>query len=322
MAVVSIVQNADIELAVQEAIRLLGGIDSIVKPGDKVAIKPNLVTAQPSDSGITTNPQVISTIIELCKTVKPSELTIVEGSSGADTKFAFEACGYSELASRYDIELVDLNECPTTTVKVPEGGSLQTLEVPNIILESDVLINVPKLKLYRRVKWASLALKNLVGAVPGKGEYTETRISKFSLEMSREYWSPEGKWFLPYYKQWFNPTREKKKLHMNLAEGIIDLNTVIRPTLNVIDGITVCRDPDITHYDTATLDLNTILAGTDSLAVDCIGVKIRGMDPSDISYLRCAIERSIGESDYSRIQVVGTPLKEIIESYNELVHED
>lgn len=322
MTIVSVVQSEDVEHAVWEAITLIGGIERYVKPGDKVVIKPNLVTAQPADSGITTDPHVVRVIIELCKTVNPSDIVIIEGSSGADTKFAFEKCGYSELASQYDIELVDLNESPLTTVKVPEGKSLQTLEVPNVMLESDVLINVPKLKLYRRAKWASLAIKNLVGAVPGQGEYTETRVSKFSLEMSSEYWSPEGKWHLPYYRKWFNPTREKKKLHMNLSEGIVDLNTVIKPTLNVIDGMIICRDPDITHYDTTTLNLNTIIAGSDSLAVDCIGVKIRGVEPSDISYLRSAIERSIGESDYSQIQVVGTPLEEIIKSYADLVKDD
>ena len=305
--------------AVQEAIRLIGGIESVVKPDDKIAIKPNLVMAQPGDSGITTDSRVVKAIVELCETVKPSSIAIVEGSSGTDTKFAFEKCGYSDLASEFDIDLVDLNDIQTTTVKVPGGKSLQTLEVPNVILESDVLINAPKLKLYRRAKWASLAVKNLVGAVPGQGEYTENKVSKFSLEISPEYWSPEGKWHLPYYKRYFNPTREKRRLHENFSEGVVDLNAVIRPTLNVIDGMTICRDPDITYYDTATMDLNTIIAGTDPLAVDSIAVKIRGYKPSDIPYLKPAIERRLGESDYSQIQVLGTSLEDVIKSYTELV---
>ena len=315
----SVVKDNDLVHAVQEAIHLLGGIENFVKPDDRIVIKPNLVMAQPSDSGITADPQVVRTIIELCQNVEPSSIAVVEGSSGADTKFAFEKCGYSELVSEYDIDLVDLNESQITTVKVPEGKSLQTLEIPNDILESDVLINVPKLKLYRRAKWASLAVKNLVGAVPGQGDYTETKVSKFSLEISPEYWSPEGKWHLPYYRQWFNPTREKRRLHENLSEGIVDLNTVIKPTLNVVDGMTICRDPDITYYDTRTLDLNTIVAGTDSLAVDSICVKIRGMEPSDVPYLKSAIKRNIGESDYDQIQVVGSPLNEIVELYAGLI---
>jgi uncharacterized protein (DUF362 family) len=319
LTVVSIVKDSNVVYAVHESIRLIGGIESIVKPGDRIAIKPNLVMAQPGDSGITTDPQIVKAIIELCQTAEPADIAVVEGSSGTDTKFAFEKCGYSELAAEYGINLVDLNESQTTIVEVPEGRSLQKLEVPNVILESDVLINVPKLKLYRRAKWASLAVKNLIGAVPGQGEYTENKVSKFSLEISPEYWSPDGEWHLPYYRQYFNPSREKKRLHENLSEGIMDLNTVIRPTLNIIDGMTICRDPDITYYDTATMELNTIIAGSDPLAVDSIAVKIRGYELSDIPYLKPAIERRLGESDYSQIQVLGTPLDDVIKSYTDLV---
>jgi len=167
--VVSVVQNADVEFAVKEAINLIGGIKSFVYPHDKVLIKPNLVFALPSNTGLTTDPRVVQVIVELCEHVNPSDVVIAEGSGGADTKVAFERCGYLELAQRYNVKLVDLNKSQTTTVKVPDGKTLQVLRVPNIILESDVLINVPKLKLYKR-NWVSLSIKNLLGVVPGKGD--------------------------------------------------------------------------------------------------------------------------------------------------------
>ncbi|MFX0163037.1 MAG: DUF362 domain-containing protein, partial [Candidatus Hodarchaeota archaeon] len=94
----SVIQNADVKLAVQEAISLVGGIESFVRPHDKVIIKPNLVTALPSDTGVTTDPRVVQAIVELCRRVNPLDVTIAEGSGGADTKMAFERCGYSELA--------------------------------------------------------------------------------------------------------------------------------------------------------------------------------------------------------------------------------
>ena len=64
--IVSVVQNADIEFAVKEAINLVGGIENFVNPRDKVVIKPNLVLALPSNTGLTTDPRVIQVIIELC----------------------------------------------------------------------------------------------------------------------------------------------------------------------------------------------------------------------------------------------------------------
>lgn len=312
--IVSVVQNVDVELAVKEAINLVGGIESFVHPHDKVVIKPNLVLALPSNTGLTTDPRVVQAILELCRSMSPSEVVIAEGSGGADTGMAFERCGYSELARKYDVKLVDLNKSQTTMVNVPDGKALQTLRIPNIILESDVLINVPKLKLYKR-NWASLSIKNLLGAVPGKGEYSQTPLPEFSIELSPEFWSPEGKFFLPHHKKWWSPRGEKKRVHTNFDEGIVDLNAVIKPSLTVIDGIVVCKNPSLINPDPRTLELNTILAGTDPLALDCIAIKIGGLNLFDISYLKRAAERGIGESDYNRIQVVGTPLDRIARAW-------
>lgn len=104
LAVVSVVQNADVGLAVQEAISLVGGIKSFVRPRDKVIVKPNLVLALPSDTGLTTDPRVVQVIVELCRRVNPSDVTIAEGSGGVDTKNAFERCGYSERARAHVTE--------------------------------------------------------------------------------------------------------------------------------------------------------------------------------------------------------------------------
>jgi len=312
--IVSVVQNADIEFAVKEAINLVGGIENFVNPRDKVVIKPNLVLALPSNTGLTTDPRVIQVIIELCRRMNPSDVVIAEGSGGADTKMAFERCGYSELARRCDVELVDLNESRTTLVEVPDGKALKRLRVPNVILESDVLINVPKLKFYKR-NWASLSIKNLLGAVPGKGEYSQTPLPEFSIELSHEFWSPEGRFFLPHHKKWWSPRGEKKRVHTNFDESIVDLNTVIKPSLTVIDGMIVCKNPSLRNPNPETLKLNTILAGRDPLALDCIALKIGGLNIPDISYLKHAAERGIGESDYNRIQVVGTPLDKIAKAW-------
>jgi uncharacterized protein (DUF362 family) len=320
MAIVSIVQKDSIRTAVEESIRLLGGIESFVKPHDTVVIKPNLVFGLPPFTGFTTDPPIVQAIIELCQKVNPSKVTIAEGSGGIDTKLAFRISGYTELAEKYGVKLVDLNESPTTKVVVPDGKSVQELSVPRIILDCDVLINVPKLKLYRRVpgrsEWASLAIKNLVGALPGRGEYLHTRPSGFSVKLSREFLTPEGKYFHPTYRQWWSPSSEKKRIHTNLAQGVADINMVIKSALNVIDAIIVSNDVDMTETTgMEPLELNTILSSRDPLALDWIAARIGGLDPFNISYLKHAAERGVGESDYKRIQLLGTPLATIIKAW-------
>ncbi|MFW9786163.1 MAG: DUF362 domain-containing protein [Candidatus Thorarchaeota archaeon] len=274
----------------------------------------------PPYTGFTTDPPIIEAIIELCMKVGPMELTIAEGAGGIDTNLAFRISGYIELAERYGVNLVDLNECPTTTISVPEGLLVQELNVPNSILDCDVLINVPKLKLYRKLRgrgeWASLAIKNLLGALPGKGEYTDTKPSGFSVRMSREFLTQGSKYFHSSYKQWWSPRGEKKRIHANLAQGLVDISTVIKPAINIIDAVIV--SDDVNMSDTkgmVPIDLSTIIASKDPLALDCIATQIAGLDASKISYLKHAMDRAIGESNPDKIQMIGTTLETVIETW-------
>jgi uncharacterized protein (DUF362 family) len=303
--VVSIVENMDVDRGVQEAINLVGGIESFVRPHDKVVIKPNLVLDRLSNTGLTTDPRVVQTIIELCKHMNPSALTIAEGSGGVDTRMAFKKCGYTKLKQKYGVKLLDLNKSKNTIVDVPNGKAFQELRVPNIILESDVLINVPKLKFFK--SWVSLSVKNLLGAVPGRGKYSNTLSSQFPIKLSRAYWTAKGKFF--------GPRGEKKKVHKNFFQGIVDLNTIIKPSLNVIDGIIACYGDAPLKQQEKPIQLNTILASKDPLALDCVATKISGLNPMDVSYLKCAAERRLGESDYNKIQVVGTPINKIAKTW-------
>jgi uncharacterized protein (DUF362 family) len=320
MAVVSIVQDTSIRTAVEESIRLLGGIEYFVQPKDKVVVKPNLVFGLPPFTGFTTDLPTIEAIVQICQSVSPVELTIAEGSGGIDTGTAFRIGGYPELAEKYGLKLVDLNKSPTTNIAVSGGLLVQELSVPRVILDCDVLINVPKLKLYKKApgrgEWASLAVKNLMGTLPGKGEYTSERPPGFSVQMSPEFLTTESKYFHPDYKQWWSPSGERRRIHKNLAQGLADVNMVIKPSLNVIDAIMVSDDIDMSDTKgTEPFELNTILSSRDALALDCIAARIGGLDLFNISYLKHAAERGVGESDINRIQIRGTPLEIIIRTW-------
>ncbi|MFW9986777.1 MAG: DUF362 domain-containing protein, partial [Candidatus Odinarchaeota archaeon] len=153
-----------------------------------------------------------------------------------------------------------------------------------------------------------------------KGEYSDTRPAEFPIECSPEFYSPEGKLFHPNYRQWWSPTGERKRIHGNLAHGLVDINKVIKPALNVLDAFIVSDDINMTTTKAESpFELNTILASRDPLALDCIAAKISGINPFDTLYLKHAAESGIGESDYNKIQVKGTALKTIIETWKQHV---
>lgn len=317
LSVVSIAYDTNVRVAVRKAITLLGGISEFIHPGDQVVIKPNLVLAMPPFTGWVTDFLVVQAIIELCQQVNPKEIVIAEGSGGTDTDLAYRSGGYIELAKQCGVQLVDIHKSPTKKVSVPDGRTVQELNIPEIILECDALINVPKLKLYKQITkdrdWVSLSVKNLLGAIPGKGEYSDTCPSEFPIEVSPEFYSTEGRFYRPVYKKWFTPRGERLRIHRGLAHGLVDINAVIKPTLNILDGFIVSNDVNLSLIRGDTpFELNTILASQDPLALDCIAAKIGGIDIVKTIYLKHAADRGIGEADYDRIQVLGTPLKLII----------
>ena len=67
VAVVRAEDYAAAEKAVRRAVELLGGIGKIVKPGDKVMIKPNMIYATKPEEAETTHPAVVTAMVKLCK---------------------------------------------------------------------------------------------------------------------------------------------------------------------------------------------------------------------------------------------------------------
>ena len=131
--------------------------------GDPViAIKPNLVVAQPAEWGATTSPQLVAGVVSYLQNAGFQNITIMESSwVGDDTKKAFNVCGYEKISQQYNVPLLDLKEDSYQGVKV-EGESISVCQKA---LEADYLINMPVLKAHCQTK-LTCALKNLKGCIP------------------------------------------------------------------------------------------------------------------------------------------------------------
>lgn len=133
-----------------------------IPSGARIGLKPNLVVARPSQEGATTAPEVVEGAIQYLQEHGFSDLVILEGSwIGASTQHAFQVCGYADLAQRYGIDLVDLQQDGFHTRHV-EGLDLKVCNTMNTI---DYLINFPVLKGHCQTK-ITCALKNLKGCIP------------------------------------------------------------------------------------------------------------------------------------------------------------
>ncbi len=127
-----------------------------------VRIKPNLVVSKPSESGATTDPEVVGEIIIYLKEHGISDIEILESSwIGDNTEQAFEVCGYKALAKELKVRLINLEAAESSLCKI---GNL-SFRVFKQALGPGFLINVPKLKAHCQTK-ITCSLKNLKGLIP------------------------------------------------------------------------------------------------------------------------------------------------------------
>lgn len=129
---------------------------------DKVAIKPNLVTARPASDGATTHPEVVEGIILFLRDFGVKSISVMESSAvGGNTNTAYKNCGYDELSRKYDVPLIDLKAGKHTTLEY-KG---QKLGIFDEALKTDFLINAPVLKAHSQTR-LTCCMKNLKGCIP------------------------------------------------------------------------------------------------------------------------------------------------------------
>jgi uncharacterized protein (DUF362 family) len=108
---------------------------------------------------------------------------------------------------------------------------------------------------------------------------------------------------------------ERKIFHalLGLHQPIADLATVIRPQLTILEGIQIMTDggpvgPGPLH------DADTLVAGTDQVAVDAVGVELaplygKRLKPSQVQHLKLAEELGVGKLELApgRVRRVALP---------------
>ena len=275
MTVVSIMRAENVPEAVREAVGLAGGLE--IREGDTVVIKPNAKNQAPPGYGIVTDVAVIEPLVEMSMEKGAKRVKIADGAaypSGSYHTFsAFEAMGVTEMAKKWDLDLVDLNSYDSVDLDIPDGLVLDNVRVGKAVTQADVLINVPVLKTHKATLLSN-CVKNIGVGVACR--------------------------------------EEKKRLHrLGIDEGLLDVYSMVRPHFNVVDAL-VCIEGDGPNFPPGKpRALGLVLAGEDGVAVDAVCAKLIGLDPLEVKHLRLAHDRGIGIADLGQIEVVGERLEDV-----------
>jgi uncharacterized protein (DUF362 family) len=144
-----------------------------------------------------------------------------------------------------------------------KGQVLKSWPLYRDIIEADKIINVPVAKHHGLAK-LTMAMKNWMGVMGG----------------------------------------ERGRIHQRIGESLSDVALVIKPTLTLLDAIRIltANGPQGGKLqDVKRLD--TVVAGTDQVAIDSYGATLFGMKGSDLSYVKAGAAAGIGTMDLSRLKI-------------------
>ena len=255
----------------------MGGMDKIVKKGDKVLIKVNTVVPSPPDNGYTTDPRILEALIELVKEQEPSRIQIGERcAQGADTMAAMIGCGLKDVADRTGAELTPFDNVPFEMYKIDRPISFNEFPVPKPVKDADVYIGIPKMKVHIHTT-LTCALKLQFGNLP------------------------DYDWMSRCHRD-------------DIYQKIVNLTRAANPTWFLVDALYACQGNGPFSPDPKDMikDFNCMFAGKDPVAVDTVCEALMDWDnpgrnaPATV----LAAHEGLGCNCLDEIDVVGTPITE------------
>jgi uncharacterized protein (DUF362 family) len=232
--------TADRARGVRRAIELFG-----LNPvrGDRVLLKPNFNSAEGAPAS--THPDILRTLVTEMNEMGARSITIGERSGMGDTRAVLEQTGVFELVDEFGLDTVVFDELDEREWVVQQSGEYHWssgIAVPRILLDSECVVQTCNLKTHGYGGHFTMALKNSVGFVArtvGAGGHN------YMAELHGS----------PYQRQM-----------------IAEVNTAYTPSLIVMDGVEAFVDggPAVGKK----VSPSVVLAGTDPVAIDAVGVAI------------------------------------------------
>lgn len=235
--------------AMEEVLKPLGGLDW-VRPGMRIAIKANLVSAMKPEKAATTHPALLTALTKL---LRARGATVVIGDSpgglynGPTLSHVYAATGMTQ------VEGAELNRnFEQKSASYPEAHVARRFTYTAWLDEADAIISFCKLKSHGMMS-LSAATKNQFGVIPGTMK-------------------PE------YHFRFPEP--------MDFAGMLVDLNSYFKPRLFLVDGVVGMDGNGPTAGDPRPMGI--LMAGTDCHKVDMICARLIGLDPMAVPTLRAA----------------------------------
>jgi uncharacterized protein (DUF362 family) len=252
--------DAMFDLGIQE----LGGMGVFVSKGQKVLIKPNIGWDVIPELAGNTNPLLIKRIIEHCFKAGAKEVYVFDHTCDIWSN-CYKNSGIEKAAKGAGAKVVPGNsESYYQEIEIPGGIKLKKTKVHELLLETDVFINVPVLKDHDSTRM-TCCLKNMMGAVWDRGYWHGNNLNQCIADYA-------------LYEQ--------------------------KPALNVIDcyNVMVKNGPrGVSKED--VVQMKSQIITTDWVAGDAAAAKMLGVETEKIEYIQIAHKMGLGNMKLDTLNI-------------------
>ena len=143
---------------------LLGGLPSLIKPQEKILLKPNLLKKSETEKAVITHPAVMGAFALLLKEAGYEKIKAGDSCGTGTTKKIMQASGMDLALERHQVEIVDFDE--GVRREYPEGKQAREFMMASQVEEADAVINLCKMKTHQLERITG-AVKNMYGCIYG-----------------------------------------------------------------------------------------------------------------------------------------------------------
>jgi uncharacterized protein (DUF362 family)/NAD-dependent dihydropyrimidine dehydrogenase PreA subunit len=268
----------EVRAAVAASLEPLGGMGKFAGKGQRVLVKPNLLSSRAPEAAVTTHPAVVQAVVEQVQ--KAGGVAIIGDSPGGRNV----GSSYERLLNRTGMMgVVEATGCEWVSfddsvidVQAPNAKSFKRFTVGKAVTDVDRVIVLPKLKTHQLTYYTG-AVKIVYGYIPGllKAEYhlhTGTDAETFS-------------------------------------DLLLDLHGALPPTLAIMDAVVGMEGQGPSNGNPREIGL--ILASENCHALDLVACSIIGFDPMAVPTVRKAGERGVGPRNLGEVLISGEPIADV-----------
>jgi uncharacterized protein (DUF362 family) len=257
------VRDGERAAMLDKAMSALGGMETFVKKGQTVLVKPNIGWDSPPERGADSHPELVKRVVEMCFAAGAKSVSMFDNPCD-EWQRCYTNSGMEQVARDTGATLVNgKDKTLYRQVEIPNGRKLQESKVHSLVLDSDVFINVPVLK-HHGGTLITACMKNLMGIVLDRGFYHRVDLHQCIADL------------LTFKKPTLNILDAYAPMVRNGPRG------------KSADDLVVMR---------------TLLVSADIVAIDAAGAKLLNYQPSDVRHIAIAAEMKLGTMDLEQVDI-------------------